>query len=114
MEGGWHTGEMGRRACSPFCVLLLLLGRTYPCLAFLALGCPTGLRAPLPVGTRSPSVQGPTSDSGQRRQPPLADRQPRGEQQAPRASWSAASWVPGTRPAVAAVLALRPGAGFQQ
>ncbi|XP_048956259.1 1-phosphatidylinositol 4,5-bisphosphate phosphodiesterase gamma-1 isoform X2 [Canis lupus baileyi] len=48
--------------------------RSYPC---LALGCPTGLEAPLPMRTLPPSVQGPTEDTGQRRQPPLVVRQPR-------------------------------------
>lgn len=51
----------------------------------LGLGC----KALLPVRTLIPSVQGPTKDSGQRRQSPLAVPQPRGEQQVLRASWNA-------------------------
>lgn len=37
----------------------------------LAVGWPTGLQGPIAVRTLIPSVQGPTKDSGQRRQPPL-------------------------------------------
>lgn len=57
---------------------------------------PPGFTPP-PVRMLFPPAQDPTQDSGQRRQPPLAVPQPRGEQQAPRhARRGAVDWAPGS------------------
>ena len=70
------------------------LGRWPAALSSLRLPLP-GLHPP-PVRTFFPPVQGPTQDSGQWRQPPLAVPQPCGEQQVPcRAQEGAVGWVPG-------------------
>lgn len=62
------------------------------------------------VKTRVPSVQGPTKDSGQRRQPPLVVPQPRWEQQLLHASRDAVNWVLWKRLATAAFRVSQPGA----
>lgn len=73
-----------------------------------------GCKALLPVRTLVPSVQGPTKDSGQRRQSPLAVPQPPGEQQVLRASWNAVNWVHWKRPAMAPFLSRSLEPEFQQ